>query len=116
MGTKEMYVSVIIPVYNDGERLKKCLTALAQQTYPQKNFEIIVVDNDSDDDIKAICKSFRVKYLKEVKKGSASSRNKGLNFAKGDIIASTDSDCIPDKNWLRNAVDFFKRNKDIDLI
>ncbi len=42
------FVSVIIPVYNDTERLQRCLDALEEQTYPADRYEVVVVDNGSD--------------------------------------------------------------------
>jgi len=52
------FVSVIIPVYNDPIRLKTCLQALEEQTYPQNAYEIIVVDNGSDESIEPIVAEF----------------------------------------------------------
>ena len=46
-----LFVSVIIPVYNDSNRLKLCLQALEKQTYPSERYEVIVVDNNSTEDI-----------------------------------------------------------------
>src|SRR5262245_10159476 len=52
------FVSVIVPVYNDARRLRLCLEALARQTYPAAAFEILVIDNDSDDDVAAVCSPY----------------------------------------------------------
>ena len=48
------FVSVIIPVYNDTERLKRCLGALENQTYPKNLYEVVVVDNGSDDNVEGL--------------------------------------------------------------
>ena len=48
--------------------------------------------------------------LSESRPGSYAARNKALSIAKGNIIAFTDSDCIPDKDWLKNGVDALKSN------
>ena len=99
------FVSVIIPVLNDGDRLKICLQALELQTYPQEFYEIIVVDNGSDENIEQIVKSFpHASLIFEFQKGSYCARNRGIFMAKGEIIAFTDSDCIPAQNWLENGV------------
>jgi GT2 family glycosyltransferase len=90
-------VSVIIPVYND-TRLRLCLAALQRQTY--QNFEVIVVDNHSTEDIQSICELFGVRYYSETQPGSYAARNRGIAEAVGEIIALTDADCIPDPNWL----------------
>jgi len=52
------FVSVIIPVYNDSIRLRTCLQALEEQTYPQSSYEVIVVDNGSDESIEPIVAEF----------------------------------------------------------
>lgn len=103
--TEPYYVSIIIPVFNDAMRLTSCLEALVNQTYPKKLFEIIIVDNSSDEDIEGICRLFeRVIYTHEPRHGSYAARNKGISLAKGEVIAFTDSDCIPEPDWLECGV------------
>ncbi|WP_413164614.1 glycosyltransferase [Capilliphycus salinus ALCB114379] len=98
-------VSVIVPVYNNSELLKKCLTALENQTYPQEGYEIIVVDNASQEDIKSVVSDFKqAKLTFEGKPGSYVARNQGISIAKGEVIAFTDSDCIPAKDWIESGV------------
>ncbi|MGP1385615.1 MAG: glycosyltransferase family 2 protein [Thainema sp.] len=97
------FISVIIPVFNDGERLQLCLAALAQQTYPRSHVEVIVVDNGSDplDPIKAAVESYdNVILTFEATPGSYAARNQGIALAKGEVIAFTDADCIPVPDWL----------------
>ncbi len=99
------FVSVIIPVLNDSERLQTCLNALENQTYPKSMYEIIVVDNGSDENIESLVNQYsQVTLYFESKRGSYAARNKGLSKAKGDIIAFTDSDCIPASDWIEKGV------------
>ena len=101
------FVSVIIPVYNDSARVKICLEALEKQTYPQNLYEVIVVDNASDEypAIKdVVCQFSQAIAAYESRPGSYAARNKGISLAKGDIIAFTDADCIPAKNWIEKGV------------
>ncbi|BAY25114.1 glycosyl transferase, group 2 family protein [Calothrix sp. NIES-2100] len=99
------FVSIIIPVFNDSERLKLCLQALENQTYPHNMYEVIVVDNASDEDTKSIVEKFnQAVFTEEVKTGSYAARNKGISLAKGEILAFTDSDCIPASDWIENGV------------
>jgi glycosyltransferase involved in cell wall biosynthesis len=99
------FVSVIIPVFNDAERLKSCLLALENQTYPKNLYEVIVVDNGSDESIEEIVSEFaQVKPTYEASPGSYAARNKGISLAKGEILAFTDSDCIPAADWVENGV------------
>lgn len=101
------FVSVIIPVYNDAERVKLCLEALENQTYPKSHYEVIVVDNgsDEDEDIEGVVAQFGVAIAThEIAPGSYAARNKGISLAKGEIIAFTDADCIPAPDWLEKGV------------
>ena len=99
------FVSVIIPVFNDAERLQKCLEALENQTYPKDLYEVIVVDNASDESIESVVNRFNQALAAyESTPGSYAARNKGISLAKGEILAFTDSDCLPDYNWLETGV------------
>ncbi|MEO1376787.1 MAG: glycosyltransferase [Cyanobacteria bacterium J06635_10] len=53
------FVSVIIPVFNDSKRLKKCLTKLESQSYPRNRFEVIVIDNNSEESLKDTFDAFQ---------------------------------------------------------
>ena len=104
-------ISVIIPTYHDWPRLSKCLDALNSQNYPKSNFEILVVNNDPKDQTpNDFIVPENCKILSESKPGSYAARNHAIKVAKGDIFAFTDSDCIPDKDWLKNGVDALKNN------
>lgn len=99
------FVSVIVPVFNDSERLKLCLQALENQTYPKHSYEIIVVDNNSDEDISEVVQQFsQTSFTSEKQPGSYAARNQGISVAKGDILAFTDSDCIPMCDWIEKGV------------
>ena len=100
------FVSVIIPVYNSSKLLEKCLKALEAQSYPFDYFEIIVVDNNSTEDIRLVVAQFHhAKYSFESSPGSYAARNQGISIAKGEVIAFTDSDCIPNQIWLAQGVE-----------
>lgn len=99
------FVSVIIPVFNNAEGLKTCLKALENQTYLKSLYEVIVIDNGSDKDIKEVVSQFGQAFAAyENQPGSYFARNKGLSLAKGDVIAFTDSDCIPALDWIEKGV------------
>jgi glycosyltransferase involved in cell wall biosynthesis len=99
------FVSVIIPVHNDRARLQICLQALYYQTYPYHRYEVIVVDNNSTEDILLIVQPFpNVQYTTEAKPGNNAARNRGLSITRGEFIAFTDADCIPDREWLAEGV------------
>jgi glycosyltransferase involved in cell wall biosynthesis len=94
------FISVIIPVYNDTERLRGCLTALAGQTYPQSRFEVIVVDNGSTPPVPDTIAIGNVTLLREPRPGGFLARNTGIGAAKGELLAFTDADCLPYADWL----------------
>jgi len=99
--------SVIIPTYNTEETLSACLKALANQTIPIGDYEIIVVDDGSTDGTSKIAKGFNVRYMFQANQGPATARNRGADTMRGDIILFTDSDCEPDHNWLQEMTSPF---------
>lgn len=112
MKQNSLFISIIVPVYNDSTRLNRCLSALKSQSYPPHLFEVIVVDNGSRDDVKTVVKKYNYRLIHEEYPGSYAARNTGIRYSKGDIIGFTDSDCIPDKKWIEIAAQYFKRNQD----
>lgn len=102
-----MFVSVIVPVFNDARGLRLCLQALAEQTYSQNGYEVIVVDNGSEAamGIPAVVRDFAIAtYVFEPVPGAYAARNRGMSLAKGQILAFTDADCIPAADWLEKGV------------
>jgi glycosyltransferase involved in cell wall biosynthesis len=115
-------VSVIIPLYND-PRIGPALDALLAQTYPPDAYEILVVDNGSQDDSMALAETYsqahpgRVRVLSEHRqRGSYTARNAGLAAATGEIIAFTDSDCIPAPDWLAAGVRQLESKPNVGLV
>lgn len=117
--TLELFVSILIPARNEEKNILYCLNALLQQTY--SNFEIIVIDDDSEDNTYQIADHF----FKKNPKGNVISNllclndnlqkispkktaiQTGVNEAKGELIVVLDADCIVEKNWLRTIVGFY---------
>lgn len=99
------HISVIIPTYNDAENVLVCLDALHHQTFPKEFTEIIVVDDGSSDSTgDRIQQAFPdVRLIRKHHSGPYDSRNAGIRAASGSILAFTDSDCLPDPDWLRRA-------------
>ncbi len=117
--SKRPFVSVIIPVLNDAERLRLCLGALAQQTYSSTDVEVLVIDNDSRSlaaTERAIAPFGPAKLSIETTPGSYAARNHGLSLAKGDILAFTDADCIPAPDWLEQGVKALTASPPVDMV
>ena len=111
-----MRFSVVIPTYNEGDSLQLCLDALRKQTF-QGSYQVIVVDNGSTVNIPEVdAADPLVKLVKEPTPGSYSARNTGIRHAEGEIIAFTDSDCIPDAGWLESADRVLAQDKDVALL
>ena len=111
------FVSVVIPVYDDVESLKRCLKALENQTYPQNRYEVIVVDNGSNGKLDLLVDTYKqVVLTAESRPGSYAARNKGIGTAKGKVIAFTDSDCIPSANWIEKAVSTMLQKPSCDIL
>jgi len=87
-------VSIIIPVYNRAQLLSRSIRSVLNQTF--QNFEVIVVDDGSTDDIESVVKSFndkRIQYIRhEERRGAPAARNTGIRLARGRYIAFQDSD------------------------
>ena len=96
------FVSVVIPTFRSWHETLTCISALENQTYPRHAFEVIVVNNDPDDPFPESIRN--VICLNEREAGSYAARNRGIGEACGEILAFTDSDCIPAPEWLSEAV------------
>ena len=102
-------ISVIVPVYNTGKYLVKCISSIRNQTYP--NIEIIIVDDGStDDETITVCNEIKkqcqnVKLLKKANGGSADARNYGICVATGNYLAFVDSDDYIDLNMYSVLMD-----------
>jgi glycosyltransferase involved in cell wall biosynthesis len=99
-------VSVIVPHYRDLARLDRCLTALGAQTYPADQFEVIVADNASPEGEPAVAAVIagRARLVTVTAKGAGLARNGGVAAARGDLLAFTDADCLPDRGWLAAGI------------
>ena len=91
---KEPLISVIIPAYNHPSDLQRAIGSVLRQTW--QNFEVLVADDGSEEDIKSVCDSFndkRIKYLRNKEhKNANAARNRGITEAKGEYIAMLDAD------------------------
>ena len=95
-----MRVSVVIPVKDGAGSLPALLDALARQTLPASEFEVVVVDNASTDATGQIARAGGARVVFEPVPNRSGARNAGVAAAQADLIAFTDGDCIPDPGWL----------------
>lgn len=109
-------VSIILCTYNRSQHLKNTLDSIiVQEKDDGFDFEIIVVDNNSKDDTRAIVESYmprfigNLKYCLEVKQGKSYALNRGVQEARGDIVAFTDDDVLVDSHWLYHLIECFEK-------
>jgi glycosyltransferase involved in cell wall biosynthesis len=99
-------VSVIVPFFNAARSLEPCLAGLLQQDEPEGGYEVLAVDNNSTDGSAALARGYpAVRLLSEPRQGAYAARNRGLLAAKGRLIAFTDPDCVPRRDWLRRLTE-----------
>jgi glycosyltransferase involved in cell wall biosynthesis len=116
-GSRELpLVSVIIPIYGDAAYLNDCLAHLARQTYPGERLETIVIDNGCPGIEGPLARHPAVQCLREARPSSYAARNAGLLAARGEIIAFTDADCLPDSEWIERGVEHLSRRESTGVI
>jgi glycosyltransferase involved in cell wall biosynthesis len=102
-------ISVIVPVYNAVSTLERCLEALADQTHVPT--EIIIADNGSTDASAAMVRRWMqesalpLRLVEVARRGAAAARNDAAREAAGEWLAFTDSDCVPDPDWLATGME-----------
>jgi glycosyltransferase involved in cell wall biosynthesis len=102
---KGLLCSVVIPAFNEARTLGRCLAALARQSVPCRDFDVIVVDDGSSDDTGRIAREFsegglRVRCAFQTNSGPAAARNRGASMALADLVLFTDADCEPEETWV----------------
>lgn len=111
---KPFKFSVVIPTHNRRDLLRRCLGAVLNQDYP--DYEVIVVDDGSTDGTgEMVQREFpQVRYIRqESNRGPAAARNRGIEAARGEIVAFTDDDCVVPRDWLARLADGFRRYPDV---
>ncbi len=94
-----MFISVVIPAYNEEKCLGRCLQSLREQRYLASQFEVIVVDNASTDSTAEVARRFGARVVHEPRKGVARARQTGFLEAQGPVIARTDADTVLPPDW-----------------
>ncbi len=101
-------ISIIVPGRNEGDNIYRLANSLKEQTY--QHFELIVIDDGSDDNTQLICKSLVksgliTNYLRnQVRGGKASAANLGLRYSKGKFVIHLDADCSYDRDAIENII------------
>lgn len=109
----EYLVSIVVPIYNVEKYLDKCVCSIINQTY--KNLEIILVNDGSPDNCKAIIENYkttdsRIKVINKSNGGLSDARNVGLDLATGDYICFIDSDDYVELDMVEIVIDKLKKS------
>jgi GT2 family glycosyltransferase len=91
-------ISVVVCTHNGARTIRDCLEGLRKLAYP--DFEVIVVDDGSTDDVAAIAHTYDVRVISTAQRGLSNARNTGMEAATGEIVAYLDDDAYPDPHWL----------------
>ena len=109
-------VSIIIPVYNGERYVSEAIDSVLNQSY--KDFEIIVIDDDSKDNTSNILRTYgkKIRWKSQENKGQASALNEGIKMAKGRYIAYLDADdvCLPER--FENQVEYLDAHSNVGLV
>jgi GT2 family glycosyltransferase len=105
------FVSFIIPVLNGEKEISRCLASIQQQRFSPDQYEVIVLDNGSNDKTLEIVRDFRVNLQVLPGISVAALRNKGAEIARGDYLAFVDSDVELIPQWLCNGLVVFKNDR-----
>ena len=109
---QEPELSILMLAYNSGDYIGQSVRSLLDQTY--KDFELIIVDDNSTDETAEIINSFddlRIKYMaNRENKGVAYCRNKALKMAKGNFVSFFDSDDLAHPDKYQKQIGFLKGN------
>lgn len=111
------FVSVICPVYNDEAGIKRTLEAVTFQTYPDRRYEVLAVDNASTDSTRQVIQSFirpdssPVVLLEEREaQSSYAARNKGIQHADGEYFLFIDADMTVESDWIESILRSMQSN------
>jgi poly-beta-1,6-N-acetyl-D-glucosamine synthase len=122
-------ISIIIAARNEAENIAACLESLKRQTYSTTNFEVIVIDDYSEDDTFKIAEKIiapietpiaiggkigRLEDLVSEAKNSSFKKQaitKGIEIATGNLIVTLDADCVAPENWLQTIAQFYEAHQ-----
>lgn len=109
-------ISIVIPVFNAGPYLRRCIDSIIAQSY--REFEVILIDDGSRDESPTICDEYSMRYpyicvVHQTNAGVSAARNVGISLARGEWITFIDSDDWVEKEYLNN---FAMDTDDADLI
>ncbi|KUG19749.1 MAG: glycosyltransferase [Methanomicrobiaceae archaeon] len=108
-------ISIVIPTYNEEKNITACLQSLSSQSVPRDTYEIIVVDGNSTDKTRELAEPLADAVFIQKRSRVGGARNDGAEAASGEIIATTDADCILPPRWIETIQRNFERDEIVQL-
>jgi len=104
-----MQVTVAIPTYNRAELLRQTLAGILRQNFPERDFEVLVIDNNSTDHTREIVASFAAhspapRHILEIRQGLNHARNRAIAEAAGAVVLFGDDDILVEPDWVRRML------------
>ncbi|MBS1742321.1 MAG: glycosyltransferase [Bacteroidetes bacterium] len=117
-------VTVLVPARNEANNILNCIHSILRQSYPESLLEILVIDDHSTDNTAALVQSFtnnnvKLLSLKETVHSQVINSYKkkaietGIGLSKGNLIVTTDADCVVPVNWLKTIVYYYEKKKPV---
>jgi cellulose synthase/poly-beta-1,6-N-acetylglucosamine synthase-like glycosyltransferase len=126
--TGNKFISIIIPARNEEANIGHCIESILEQDYPENLFEIIVVDDHSEDKTVEVVKAFGRNNIKCISLASHIDKTQrtvaykkkaitaGIAESKGELIVTTDADCIAPPKWLSNISSLYEKHNPVMII
>lgn len=112
----DVKVSVLIAARNEEKNIERLLKSIYNQSFEKELFEVIIIDDHSDDDTFSIIenfsktyKDFNLKVFKADNEGKKLAISQALHLAENELVLVTDADCVLKSTWIESIVDFYKR-------
>mgnify|MGYP003630000013 FL=1 len=102
------YFSIVIPAFNEEDHIGSCLQSIFNSDYDSTQYEVIVVDNGSQDRSHEIALNSRALVFQLLQGNVGAVRNYGAAQARGQILVFIDADCLIDNDWLNRAENLIK--------
>ena len=118
------FVTIIIAARNEERNIGKCIQSIIDQTYPSDKYELIITDDHSKDNTVSVIESFKKENIKilhladfvfgqKINSYKKKSIDTALQFAKGELIVTTDADCVASPKWIESLAHFYKQESPV---
>lgn len=114
-----VFISVIVPVRNEAQNIRHCIHSLQEQDYPEHLYEILIIDDHSEDDTSQIIRTMAVENLRLLHLAEAGTTAAGkkpaidyaIQHARGSLLITTDGDCRAPSRWLSCMASYYESHQ-----